>query len=86
MICRRVLPEWLPFHPHKWWIHTRAVYLPMSYLYGVRFQAQENNLILSLRQVSVFNHVATQQGLTQFGRNSIPKTLIKSIGLISVTI
>ncbi|KAF8343480.1 terpenoid cyclases/protein prenyltransferase alpha-alpha toroid [Amanita rubescens] len=45
-----VLPEWLPFHPHRWWIHTRAVYLPMSYLYGVRFQAPENDLILSLRQ------------------------------------
>ncbi|KAF8629085.1 hypothetical protein AX15_003578 [Amanita polypyramis BW_CC] len=45
-----LLPDWVPFHPHKWWIHTRAVYLPMSYLYGVRFRAKENDLILSLRQ------------------------------------
>ncbi|KAM6496850.1 Terpenoid cyclases/protein prenyltransferase alpha-alpha toroid [Amanita muscaria] len=45
-----LLPDWVPFHPHKWWIHTRTVYVPMSYLYGVRFKAEENDLILSLRQ------------------------------------
>ena len=47
----RVLPEWLPFHPHRWWIHCRMVYLPMSYLYGSRFKAKETDLILSLREV-----------------------------------
>lgn len=47
----RVLPEWLPFHPYRWWIHCRMVYLPMSYLYGIRFQAKETDLILSLREV-----------------------------------
>ncbi|KAJ3855089.1 terpenoid cyclases/protein prenyltransferase alpha-alpha toroid [Lentinula lateritia] len=45
-----VLPTQLPFHPHRWWIHTRNVYIPMSYLYGVRFSAPENDLILSLRE------------------------------------
>ncbi|KAI0060948.1 terpene synthase [Artomyces pyxidatus] len=45
-----LLPEWMPFHPSKWWIHTRTVYVPMSYLYGVRFQAEEDELILSLRE------------------------------------
>ncbi|KAF9462942.1 terpenoid cyclases/protein prenyltransferase alpha-alpha toroid [Collybia nuda] len=45
-----VLPDWLPFHPHRWWIHTRTVYVPMSFLYGVRFKAEENDLILSLRE------------------------------------
>ncbi|KAH8832610.1 terpenoid cyclases/protein prenyltransferase alpha-alpha toroid [Flagelloscypha sp. PMI_526] len=47
-----LLPDWIPFHPHRWWIHTRNVYIPMSYLYGVRFQAEENDLILSLRQTT----------------------------------
>jgi hypothetical protein len=47
----RLLPDWLPFHPHRWWIHVRTVYVPMSYLYGVRFKMEENDLILSLRQV-----------------------------------
>ncbi|KAF5345689.1 hypothetical protein D9758_013074 [Tetrapyrgos nigripes] len=45
-----LLPEWLPFHPSKWWIHTRAVYIPMSYLYGLRVKAPEDDLILSLRE------------------------------------
>ncbi|KAJ3501638.1 hypothetical protein NLJ89_g9247 [Agrocybe chaxingu] len=45
-----LLPDWVPFHPHKWWIHTRNVYIPMSYLFGVKFQMEENDLILSLRE------------------------------------
>ncbi|KZS94380.1 terpene synthase [Sistotremastrum niveocremeum HHB9708] len=45
-----LLPEWLPIHPHRWWIHTRNVYIPMSYLYAHRFQAPENALILALRK------------------------------------
>ncbi|PFH51033.1 hypothetical protein AMATHDRAFT_3423 [Amanita thiersii Skay4041] len=45
-----LLPDWVPFHPHRWWIHTRTVYVPMSYLYGIRFKARESDLILSLRQ------------------------------------
>lgn len=46
-----LLPDWLPFHPHRWWIHTRNVATPMAYLSGRRFSAKENSLILSLRQV-----------------------------------
>lgn len=51
----RLLPDWVPIHPHRWWIHVRNVYVPMSYLYGIRFQHPENALILSLRQVSLSN-------------------------------
>ena len=49
----RLFPEWVPFHPHKWWIHTRNVYIPMSYLYGIRFKMEENDLIHSLREVRI---------------------------------
>ncbi|CAE6489359.1 unnamed protein product [Rhizoctonia solani] len=45
-----LLPEWLPVHPHRWWIHTRNVYIPMSYLYATRFKAPEDDLILALRE------------------------------------
>lgn len=45
-----LLPTQLPIHPLKWWIHTRNVYIPMSYLYGIRFTAPENELILALRE------------------------------------
>ncbi|KAJ7045781.1 terpene synthase [Mycena alexandri] len=46
----KLLPSWLPFHPGRWWIHTRVVFLPMSYLYRVRFQAAETPLTLALRK------------------------------------
>ena len=52
LLCERLLPDWIPFHPHKWWVHTRNVYIPMSYLYALRYKAKEDDLILSLRQVS----------------------------------
>ncbi|KAJ7287848.1 terpenoid cyclases/protein prenyltransferase alpha-alpha toroid [Mycena rebaudengoi] len=45
-----LLPYWLPFHPGRWWIQVRMVFLPMSYLYRVRFQAQETPLIIALRE------------------------------------
>jgi squalene cyclase len=61
----RLLPDWVPFHPHKWWIHTRTVYIPMSYLYGVRFKMPENDLILALREVCIrFLRLQTANVLT----------------------
>ncbi|KAM4560616.1 lanosterol synthase-like [Fundulus diaphanus] len=45
-----LLPTWMPAHPSTLWCHCRQVYLPMSYCYAVRLSAQEDPLILSLRQ------------------------------------
>ncbi|KAI0675601.1 lanosterol synthase [Trametes maxima] len=45
-----LLPDWIPIHPHKWWIHTRNVYIPMGYLYGIRFKMEETELVLALRE------------------------------------
>lgn len=45
-----ILPEFLPIHPSKMWCHTRMVYLPMSYLYGIRYRCEENELVRSLRK------------------------------------
>ncbi len=44
-----LLPASLPIHPSKLWCHCRAVYLPMSYLYGVRFQGPLDETIRDLR-------------------------------------
>src|SRR5216684_9002778 len=57
-IFGRLLPRWLPFHPLRWWIFPRSIYLPMSYLYGVRFKAAEDPLILALREVGTQLHVS----------------------------
>jgi lanosterol synthase len=43
------LPKWLPFHPHRWYCHTRYIYLAMSYLSGRRFVADLGPLGEQLR-------------------------------------
>ncbi|KAA8912435.1 terpenoid cyclases/protein prenyltransferase alpha-alpha toroid [Sphaerosporella brunnea] len=44
------LPNWVPFHPWRWWVHTRQVYLPMSYMYSLKYSHPENDLTRSLRE------------------------------------
>nr|XP_054589781.1 lanosterol synthase [Nothobranchius furzeri] len=46
-----LLPTWVPGHPSTLWCYFRQVYLPMSYCYAVRLSAEEDPLILGLRQV-----------------------------------
>ncbi|KAL2269686.1 hypothetical protein VTJ83DRAFT_1870 [Remersonia thermophila] len=45
-----LLPDWVPFAPWRWWIHIRMVFLPMSYLWSRRWQAEETDLIRTLRK------------------------------------
>lgn len=45
-----LFPTWMPAHPSTLWCHCRQVYLPMSYCYAVRLRADEDPLILNLRQ------------------------------------
>lgn len=45
-----LLPTALPIHPSRMWCHARMVYLPMSYLYGKRWQAPVDRLRLALRR------------------------------------
>ncbi|KAI2660801.1 Lanosterol synthase [Labeo rohita] len=45
-----LFPSWVPAHPSTLWCHCRQVYLPMSYCYAVRLSADEDPLVLSLRQ------------------------------------
>lgn len=45
-----LLPRILPFHPDRWYCHTRYIYLAMSHLYGRRFRASLGPLTASLRQ------------------------------------
>ena len=44
-----LFPKWLPFHPSRYWCHSRMVYLPMAYCYAQRIKVPENEFILSLR-------------------------------------
>nr|GAT42521.1 terpene synthase [Mycena chlorophos] len=45
-----MLPDWIPFHPGRWWVQNRSVFLPMTYLYRVRFVAKSTKLTTALRK------------------------------------
>lgn len=46
----RLLPDWVPFAPWRWWIHMRQVFLPMSYIYSRRFSCPVTPLTRQLRE------------------------------------
>uniref|UniRef100_A0A8C9ZFZ4 Terpene cyclase/mutase family member n=1 Tax=Sander lucioperca TaxID=283035 RepID=A0A8C9ZFZ4_SANLU len=54
-----LFPTWMPAHPSTLWCHCRQVYLPMSYCYAVRLSADEDSLVLSLRQELYVQDYAT---------------------------
>ncbi len=45
-----LLPRWLPFHPRRWYCHTRAIYLAMAYLYGQRYRVDLGSLREELKR------------------------------------
>ncbi len=45
-----LFPEWLPFHPRRFYCHTRAIYMAMAFLHGCRFQAPLSPLLVELRR------------------------------------
>ncbi|KAL1914568.1 uncharacterized protein VTP21DRAFT_8193 [Calcarisporiella thermophila] len=45
-----LVPDTLPLHPKHFWVHTRAIYLPMSYIYGRRLVGKETPLVHALRE------------------------------------
>lgn len=46
----RLLPDWVPIAPWRWWIHMRTVFLPMSYIYSRRFVTPPTPLIRQIRE------------------------------------
>ena len=68
----RLLPDWVPFAPWRWWIHMRQVFLPMSYIYSRKWSFAPMKLTLQLR-----NELYTQsyQSINFLShRNSIAST------------
>lgn len=43
------LPYWTPIHPMKWWVHTRAIYIPLGYLSTAKIQCQLDPLLEEIR-------------------------------------
>lgn len=46
----RLLPDWVPIHPWRWWVQCRVVYLPTSYLYANKCKMPLNTLLEELRR------------------------------------
>lgn len=44
-----LLPELLPLYPGNWWVHTRAIYLPMGLILANKLQCPETDVIRELR-------------------------------------
>ena len=42
-----LFPTWLPLHTARLWSYCRTVYMPMTYLYGKRYQAPLTDIISS---------------------------------------
>lgn len=45
-----MLPYSLPIHPGRWWVHTRAIYLPLGYLSSNKLKKELNPLLEELRE------------------------------------
>lgn len=43
------LPYWIPIHPMKWWVHTRAIYIPLGYLSTAKVQCELDDLLIEIR-------------------------------------
>ena len=46
----RLLPDWIPIAPWRWWIHIRQIYLPMSYIVSKGFRYPLTPLTSQLRE------------------------------------
>lgn len=46
----RLLPDWVPIAPWRWWIHMRQVFLPMSYIASKGFRYPLTPLTRQLRK------------------------------------
>ncbi|EGD81137.1 cycloartenol synthase [Salpingoeca rosetta] len=44
-----LLPQWFPLHTQRMWCYARTVYMPMSWLYGKKYQCPVDSLIHELR-------------------------------------
>lgn len=48
------IPYWMPVHPMRWWVHTRAIYIAAGYLATAKASCPIDNLLLAIR-TEIFN-------------------------------
>jgi lanosterol synthase len=74
-----LFPDWVPFHPWRWWIHMRMVFLPMSFIYSHRWTYPETPLVRELQKelfVEEYSQIkwSSHRNSVYFKDNYHPKT------------
>ncbi|KAG2411638.1 hypothetical protein HFD88_009194 [Aspergillus terreus] len=75
-----LLPDWVPFHPWRWWIQCRVVYLSVSYLYGEKVQKPVNKLLLNIRE-EIYRQKYEEIDFTRYLNHVSPSDLMKPLSL-----
>lgn len=75
-----LLPEWLPFHPSRFYCHTRQIYLGIAYLYGVGFKASLPSDLLDTLRREIYS-----QPYTEIDFRAYRHTIASSDVLVPVT-
>ena len=82
----RLLPDWMPFHPCRWWVHCRMVYLPTSFLYSNKCRMPLNPLLRDLRNelyVQAFSSINFQQHRNTVAATDLKRPLSRIVGLMN---
>ncbi|KAF8779295.1 hypothetical protein HU200_002976 [Digitaria exilis] len=79
-----LVPQFLPFHPGRFWCFCRMVYMPMAFLYGKKFVGPITDTILSIREeiYSVpYNEVDWNIARTSCAKEDLhyPRSLLQNV-------
>lgn len=69
-----LLPGAFPAHPGRFWCHARAVYLPLAYLYGRRWQVPDEPLLAELRDELFAPRAFEEIDFRREARNAVAAT------------
>ncbi|EAQ93307.1 hypothetical protein CHGG_01542 [Chaetomium globosum CBS 148.51] len=73
-----LLPSWLPFHPSRWWVQCRVVYLPTSYLWSNRCTAPLDDLLAEIRE-EIYTTPYSAVDFSRHRHTAAPSDTIRSV-------
>ncbi|KAK4157097.1 terpenoid cyclases/protein prenyltransferase alpha-alpha toroid [Chaetomidium leptoderma] len=73
-----LLPSWLPFHPSRWWVQCRVVYLPTSYLWSNRCTAPLDDLLAEIRE-EIYTAPYSTVNFRRHRNKAAPSDTIRSV-------
>ncbi|RYO77040.1 hypothetical protein DL764_010251 [Monosporascus ibericus] len=73
-----LLPSWLPFHPSRWWVQCRVVYLPTSYLWSNRCSTPLTPLLSEIRQ-EIYTEPFNEINFVKHRNTTAPSDAMRSV-------